>query len=97
MIEPGRINGRKVNAETMALGKAWRHMMVRSFTPKARAARIYSKFLTRRNSARTTPTRLIQLKMNSTASKLQKLGTMMLATMIKINSVGNPDQISMKR
>ena len=40
VIEPVKINGRNVIAETIALGRAWRYIMVRSLTPKDRAARI---------------------------------------------------------
>ena len=53
---PLRLNGRKVMVATMAFGKTCRNMMTALDTPSARAARTKSKFLARRNSARTTPT-----------------------------------------
>ena len=39
MIEPLRMNGRKVSVATMALGSTWRHMIAALPTPSARAAR----------------------------------------------------------
>ena len=59
-IAPVMIKGRKVRVATIAFGNTWRNMMVRLETPKARAARTYSKFRALRNSARTTPTRPVQ-------------------------------------
>ena len=46
-------------------------MMIQSLTPSARAARVYSKFRARRNSARTTPTSDVQL--NNAMSKVSKV------------------------
>src|SRR5262249_6956963 len=50
------MNGRKVMVATIAFGNRWRNMMTALETPSARAAWMYSKFLPRRNSARTSPT-----------------------------------------
>src|SRR5262249_50823225 len=50
------MNGRKVMVATIAFGNRWRNMMTALDTPSARAAWMYSKFLPRRNSARTRPT-----------------------------------------
>ena len=47
LIEPFRMNGMKVSVETMALGRTCRHMIVRSPTPNARAARMKSKWRAR--------------------------------------------------
>ena len=48
-------------------------------------------------SARTTPVSAIQEKARRKASRIQKLGWMMLARMMSRKSCGMPDQISMKR
>ena len=62
-------NGKNVMVATMAFGKVWRNIITVLLTPRARAARMYSKFRARRNSARTTPTRAVQenrtIKINS--------------------------------
>ena len=52
---PVMMNGIMVRVATMAFGNMWRNMMTRFDTPRARAARMYSKLRARRNSARTTP------------------------------------------
>ena len=39
MIEPLRMNGRKVSVATIAFGSTWRNMITRFRTPSARAAR----------------------------------------------------------
>src|SRR5262249_24926836 len=54
VMEPDSLNGRKVSVATMALGRRWRNMMRALESPKARAARMYSRLRPRRNSARTT-------------------------------------------
>ena len=70
---PVTMNGRRVSVATMALGSMWRNMMVQLETPKARAARTYSKFRARRNSARTTPTSAGHPKRMEIATRSQKL------------------------
>ncbi|KWV86380.1 hypothetical protein PFLmoz3_03998 [Pseudomonas fluorescens] len=50
--------------------------------PSARAARTYSRLRPRRNSARTTSTRLIQENSSMIPSSHQKLGCTKLARMI---------------
>ena len=74
VIEPLRMNGRKVSVATMALGRRWRNMMVRLETPSARAALMYSKFRPRRNSARTTPTSDTQENRSRMPRSTKKLG-----------------------
>ncbi|MNP51092.1 hypothetical protein D3C76_1453910 [compost metagenome] len=51
----------------------------------------------RRNSARTTSTRLIHENSSMMPSSHQKLGCTKLARMISRYSTGRPDQISRKR
>ena len=74
MIEPLRMNGRKVSVATMALGSRCRNMMVALETPSARAALTYSKLRARRNSARTTPTSDAHEKSSRMPSSTKKLG-----------------------
>src|SRR3954451_490136 len=69
------MNGRKVMVATIALGKRWRNMITALETPSARAAWIYSKFLPRRNSARTRPTSDTQENSNRIPSSTKKPGT----------------------
>ena len=83
MIEPLRMNGMKVSVATMALGRRWRQMISRFGRPRARAARTYSKLRARRNSARTTPTSAIQENSSRMPSRIQKLGSMTEAMMIR--------------
>ncbi|MNE56126.1 hypothetical protein D3C80_1510140 [compost metagenome] len=91
------MKGMKVMVETMALGRMWRNMMAPFCMPSARAARTYSRLRPRRNSARTTSTRLIQENSSMMPSSHQKFGCTKLARMISKYSTGNPDQISRKR
>lgn len=53
---PVMMKGSMVSVATMALGSMWRNMIFQLETPRARAARTYSRLRARRNSARTTPT-----------------------------------------
>ncbi len=76
------MNGSSVSVATMAFGSTWRNMMVRFDTPSARAARTYSKFRARRNSALTTPTSAGQPKMQTTATSSQKLRPRMAKRMM---------------
>ena len=94
VIAPLKIKGKKVNAAVIAFGSTWRTIIDRSWSPKAFAARTYSKFRVRKNSARTTETTLIQLKAARQASSQKKLGSTMLARMINMIKIGKPDQIS---
>ncbi len=68
------MNGRKVMVATIAFGSRWRNMMVALETPSARAAWIYSKLRPRRNSARTSPTRLTHENSAMTPSSTKKPG-----------------------
>lgn len=73
-IDPLRMKGRKVSVVTMALGRRWRNMIVRSRTPSARAAFTYSKLRARRNSARTMPTKCTHENSSMMESRIQKPG-----------------------
>ena len=84
VTEPASVNGRKVRVATMALGSTWRNMITRSVAPRARLARTKSRLRARRNSARTTPTKPIQLNSSRTASSHQKFGSTTEATMIRM-------------
>src|SRR6201981_144449 len=57
ITEEETMNGRNVMVATIALGNRCRNMMTALETPSARAAWMYSKFLPRKNSARTRPTK----------------------------------------
>ena len=72
-MAPVTRKGMRVSVATIALGRTWRNMMIQSPTPIARAARTYSKLRARRNSARTTPTREVQLKSAISAVSSVKL------------------------
>jgi len=74
VIEPERMKGRKVSVATMAFGSRCRYMIVQLPTPSARAARTYSKLRARRNSARTTPTKLVHENSSMTPSSTKKPG-----------------------
>ena len=82
VIEPDRMNGRNVSVATMALGSRCRNIIVRLFTPSARAARTYSKLRARKNSARTMPTKPTQENRSMMPSRMKKPGGRM-AAMIK--------------
>jgi hypothetical protein len=58
-------------------------MMVALDSPNALAARTYSKFLARRNSARTTPTSDTHEKRSRMPSRMKKLGVMIDEMMIR--------------
>ena len=73
LIVPVMINGSIVSIATIALGSMWRNMIVIFPTPSARAARTYSRFRARKNSARTTPTSDVQLNSTSKNTSSQKL------------------------
>src|SRR5882757_8283438 len=91
------MKGRNVMVATMAFGSRWRNMITGLETPSARAAWIYSKFLPRKNSARTRPTSDTQENSNKIPSRMKKPGGS-TAEMIKSRySDGIAVQISMKR
>ena len=69
-------NGSSVSVATIAFGSTWRTMIVAFDSPNARAARTYSKLRARRNSARTTETRLTQENSDRIASSDRMLGEM---------------------
>ncbi|MNF28295.1 hypothetical protein D3C85_916680 [compost metagenome] len=81
-MAPVRMNGMKVMVETMALGRICRYMIAPLPMPRARAARTYSRLRPRRNSARTTSTRLIHENSSMMPSSHQKFGSTKLARMI---------------
>src|SRR6202008_845839 len=68
------MNGRKVMVATIAFGSRWRNMMTALETPSARAAWMYSKFLPRKNSARTRPTSVTQENSAMMPSRRKKPG-----------------------
>src|SRR6185436_18851215 len=68
------MKGRKVMVATIAFGRRWRNMMTALETPSARAAWMYSKFLPRRNSARTSPTSDTQENSKRIPSRMKKPG-----------------------
>src|SRR6056300_186507 len=72
-MAPVTMKGRKVSVATIALGRIWRIMMVQLLTPSASAARTYSKFRARKNSARIKPVSAGQPKMMDRVAKSQKL------------------------
>lgn len=78
-MAPVRMNGMKVMVEIMALGRMCRYMIAPLRIPNARAARTYSRLRPRRNSARTTSTRLIHENSSMMPSNHQKLGCTKLA------------------
>src|SRR3954471_19823635 len=75
ITEDETINGRNVMVATIALGNRCRNMMTALETPSARAAWMYSKFLPRKNSARTSPTSDTQENSSRIPSKTKKPGT----------------------
>ena len=75
-------NGSSVKVATIAFGSTWRTMITLSRTPSARAARTYSKFRARRNSARTTPTSDVQPNSVINATSSQKFICQIAATMM---------------
>ena len=97
VIDPVRMNGRKVSVATIALGRTWRRTIVRSPTPSARAAVTYWKLRARRTSARTTPTSAIQLKATRMPRSQNTFDSTMLERMISTKSTGRPAQISIRR
>ena len=72
-IVPVTMNGSIVSVATIAFGSMWRNMIVMFDTPSALAARTYSRFRARRNSARTTPTSAGQPKSTVRNTSSQKL------------------------
>ena len=76
VILPTKINGRKVIVATNAFGKICLNIIFLSLWPKALAAFTYSKFLVLKNSALTTPTKLVQEKSSNNPSSHQKVGWM---------------------
>ena len=82
VMDPASVNGIKVMVAIIAFGNTCLKISEMSDTPKARAARTKSRFRARRNSARTTPTKPIQLKSSKRPNSHQKLGVIMLAIII---------------
>jgi putative ABC transport system permease protein len=97
VIEPPRMKGMNVSVATRALGRMCLKITRLSFMPRAFAAWTYSRLRARKNSARTTPTRLIQPNSTVMTRSHQKLGSTTLERMMRRKSVGMPDQISIKR
>ena len=94
---PLRLKGKKVMVATIAFGRTCLYIMTIFETPSPLAARTKSKFLARRNSARTTPTYPIQLKSNKMPINHQKLGCTTLAKIINRYNLGIDCHISIKR
>src|ERR1700759_2127517 len=69
------MNGRNVRVATIAFGSKCRNMITELDTPSARAAWIYSKLRPRKNSARTSPTSVVQENSRRMPSKTKKPGT----------------------
>ena len=82
---------------TSAFGSTCRNKISPFPTPSARAERTKSKLRARRTSARTRPTRLIQLKSSKKPKSTQKVVRTMLDKMISGYKMGMPPQISIKR
>ena len=82
---------------TIAFGNTWRKMITRSGTPKALAARTYSKFRARRNSARTMPTSRVQPNNTMMVIKIHRLRCQTENTMMIKYSSGTDPQISSAR
>src|SRR3954465_10172736 len=91
------MNGRNVMVATIALGNRWRNMITALETPSARAAWIYSKFLPRKNSARTRPTSDTQENSKRMPSNTKKPGTSTDDNISSRYSDGIELHISMKR
>src|ERR1700730_7459882 len=83
VIELLRTNGRNVRVATIAFGKTWLRMVAPFERPRARAAFTYSKFLARKNSARTTCTSDTQENNRRMPRSTKKLGVMIEEIMIK--------------
>src|SRR5690242_16579989 len=74
ITEDDTMKGRNVMVATIAFGRRWRNMMTGLDTPSARAAWMYSKFLPRKNSARTKPTSDTQENSAMMPSRTKKPG-----------------------
>ena len=84
LIEELTMNGRKVSVATMAFGRTCLTMILALESPSARAALTYSKFRARRNSARTTWTRLTHENSRRMKSSSRKLGERIAERMIRM-------------
>ena len=93
-IDPVMKNGRIVRQATIAFGITCLIIILVLDTPKALAAKIYSKFLTLRNSARTTPTNPVQLKRTTISVSNQKFMGKIAAKIIMTYKYGKDVQIS---
>ena len=93
-IDPVMKNGRRVTQATIAFGITCLIIILVLDTPKALAAKIYSKFLTLRNSARTTPTNPVQLKRTTISVSNQKFIGKIAAKIIMTYKYGKDVQIS---
>ena len=94
-IVPVTINGSIVRVATIAFGSMCLNIIFKFETPNAFAARTYSKFLARKNSALTTPTNPIQPNRTDKNTSNQKLRPRIANIIMIIYSDGTPDQISM--
>src|SRR4030095_7800576 len=92
VTDPLSVNGRKVSVATTALGKMCLVMMRQSLMPIDLAARTYSKFRARRNSARTTPTGHVQLTNSMIPRSVQKPGSITLERMRRTKTNGRAPQ-----
>ena len=94
LIDELTMNGRKVSVATIAFGNTCLTMILALERPKRRAALTYSKSRARKNSARTTWTRLTQENRSRIVSSTRKLGARIADRMIRMKRWGSDDQIS---
>ena len=88
------MNGSIVNVATIALGKICLYIILKFETPSALAALTYSKFLARKNSALTTPTKAVQENKDIKTTNSQKFICKIAATIIMIYRDGVAPQTS---
>src|SRR5579863_9570417 len=84
LIDEFTTKGRKVSVATIALGRTCLTMILKLERPRARAALTYSKLRARRNSARTTWTRLTHENNNRMNNNKRKLGARTAERMIRM-------------
>ena len=72
-IAPVTIKGKNVSVATIAFGKIWRIIIIQSLTPRASAARTYSKLRALKNSARIKPVSAGHPNIIERVAKSQKL------------------------
>ena len=93
-MEPFNMKGKKVKVATIAFGKRCLNIILIFDTPRAFAAKTYSKFLALKNSALTTPTRLTLENYNRINRRSQKDGVITAEMIIRRYNDGIEFQIS---